>query len=125
VVECDTLIVAAGIRPNVELAAAAGLAVGRGVRVNDWLQTSDPDIYAAGECAEHDGEVWGLIGPGLEQAAVAAHNVAGSRARYRGSTAATRLKVLGLPVFSMGAVNEYARIDRAAESVHRDTTARS
>jgi nitrite reductase (NADH) large subunit len=123
VVECDTLIVAAGIRPNVELAAAAGLAVGRGVRVNDWLQTSDPDIYAAGECAEHDGEVWGLIGPGLEQAAVAAHNVAGSRARYRGSTAATRLKVLGLPVFSMGAVNEYARIDRAAESVHRDTAA--
>jgi nitrite reductase (NADH) large subunit len=122
-IECDTLIVAAGIRPNVELAAAAGLAVGRGVRVNDFLQTSDPDIYAIGECAEHDGEVWGLIAPGLEQAAVAAHNAAGARSRYRGSSVATRLKVLDLPVFSMGAVNEYSRLDLAAEFVHRDAQA--
>jgi nitrite reductase (NADH) large subunit len=119
-IECDTLVVAAGIRPNTALAAAAGLAVGRGVRVNDFMQTSDPDIYAVGECAEHDGEVWGLIAPGLEQAAVAAHNVTGSRSRYRGSSVATRLKVLDLPVFSMGAVNEYSRLDLATELVHSD-----
>ena len=122
-IECDTLIVAAGIRPNVELAAAAGLAVGRGVRVNDFLQTSDPDIYAIGECAEHDGEVWGLIAPGLEQAAIAAHNATGAGSRYRGSSVATRLKVLDLPVFSMGAVNEYSRLDLASEFVHRDAQA--
>ena len=122
-IECDTLIVAAGIRPNVELAAAAGLKVGRGVRVNDFLQTSDPDIYAVGECAEHDGEVWGLIAPGLEQAAIAAHNATGSRGRYRGSSVATRLKVLDLPMFSMGAVNEYSRLDLASELVHRDAAA--
>jgi nitrite reductase (NADH) large subunit len=122
-IACDTLIVAAGIRPNVELAAAAGLAVGRGVRVNDFLQTSDPDIYAIGECAEHDGEVWGLIAPGLEQAAVAAHNATGRGGRYRGSSVATRLKVLDLPVFSMGAVNEYSRLDLATGLVHRDPAA--
>jgi nitrite reductase (NADH) large subunit len=119
-VECDTLVVAAGIRPNIALAASAGLAIGRGVRVNDFMQTSDPDIYAAGECAEHDGEVWGLIAPGLEQAAVAAHNITGSRGRYRGSSVASRLKVLDLPVFSMGAVNEYSRLDLASELVHDD-----
>jgi nitrite reductase (NADH) large subunit len=119
-IECDTLVVAAGIRPNVALAASAGLAIGRGVRVNDFMQTSDPDIYAAGECAEHDGEVWGLIAPGLEQAAVAAHNITGSRSRYRGSSVASRLKVLDLPVFSMGAVNEYSRLDLASELVHDD-----
>jgi nitrite reductase (NADH) large subunit len=122
-IECDTLVVAAGIRPNVELASSAGLKVGRGVRVNDFMQTSDPDIYAAGECAEHDGEVWGLIAPGLEQAAVAAHNAAGSRGRYRGSSVAARLKVLDLPVFSMGAVNEYSRLDLASELVYSDPRA--
>jgi nitrite reductase (NADH) large subunit len=122
-IECDTLVVAAGIRPNVELAAGAGLAVGRGVRVNDFLQTSDPDIYAVGECAEHDGEVWGLIAPGLEQAAIAGHNVTGARSRYRGTSVATRLKVLDLPVFSMGAVNEYSRLDLASEFVYRDEAA--
>ena len=117
---CDTLVVAAGIRPNTALAVEAGLAVGRGVRVNDFMQTSDPDIYAVGECAEHDGEVSGLIAPGLEQAAVAAHNVTGTRGRYRGSSVASRLKVLDLPVFSMGAVNEYSRLDLASELVHAD-----
>lgn len=122
-IECDTLVVAAGIRPNVELAAAAGLAIGRGVRVNDYLRTSDPDIYAVGECAEHDGEVWGLIAPGLEQAAVAAHNISGLPGRYRGSSVATRLKVLDLPMFSMGAVNEYSRLNLASEFVHRDEKA--
>ena len=122
-IECDTLIVAAGIRPNVELAAGAGLAIGRGVRVNDFLQTTDPDIYAVGECAEHDGEVWGLIAPGLEQATIAAHNLTGAGGRYRGSSVATRLKVLDLPMFSMGAVNEYSRLDLASQFVHRDETA--
>jgi nitrite reductase (NADH) large subunit len=100
--ECDTLVVAAGIRPNTELAFAAGLSVGWGVRVDDRMQTSDPDIYAVGECAEHRGRVIGLAAPGLEQAAVAAHNLTGGNAFYEGSIAATDLKVVGLPVFSVG-----------------------
>lgn len=103
-VNCDTVVLAAGIVPHVELARSAGIAVGRGVRVNDTLRTSDPDVFAVGECAEHRGIVYGLVAPGYEQAAVAAHVIAGGDARYTGSVSATRLKVLGVPVMSMGAV---------------------
>jgi nitrite reductase (NADH) large subunit len=106
VVECDTLVVATGIIPNAGLALAAGLHIGRGVRVNDNLQTSDPDIYAVGECAEHRNRVYGIVAPGLEQASIAAHCIAGGQARYGGSTVATRLKVVDLPVFSLGPVGE-------------------
>jgi nitrite reductase (NADH) large subunit len=109
VIDCDTLIVATGIRPNVDLARKASLALGRGIRVDDRMQTSVPDIYAVGECAEHRDRVYGLVAPGLEQAAVAAHSIAGGTARYAGSAVATRLKVLDLPVFSMGPVGAEER----------------
>lgn len=104
--DCDTVVVATGIVPNVELALQAKLSVGRGIRVNDHMQTSDPRIYAVGECAEHRGQVYGLVGPGFEQAAVAAHGILVGRARYQGSIAAARLKVVGQPVFSMGPVTD-------------------
>jgi nitrite reductase (NADH) large subunit len=103
-IECDTIIIAAGIRPNIGLARDAELSVGRGIRVDDELRTSDPSIFAIGECAEHRGTVYGLAAPGFEQAAVAASIVSGAPARYRGSVAATRLKVVGLSVFSIGRV---------------------
>ena len=103
-IECDTIIIAAGIRPNIDLARCAGLAVGRGIRVDDELRTSDPSIFAIGECAEHREIVYGLAAPGFEQAAVAASIVSGAPARYRGSVAATQLKVVGLSVFSVGRV---------------------
>jgi len=100
--ECDTLVLATGIQANSGLALAAGLSIGRGVRVDDQLRTSDENIYAIGECAEHRGQVVGLVAPGLEQAAVAAHVLSGGAARYEGSVAATHLKVVDLPVFSVG-----------------------
>jgi len=103
---CDTVIICTGIRSNIELARDAGLAVGRGITVNDALQTSDPDIYAAGECAEHDGHVYGLVAPGLEQAAVVAAHLSGESASYRGSIPSTKLKVIGTDVFSMGEVEQ-------------------
>jgi nitrite reductase (NADH) large subunit len=102
VLECDTLVVATGIKPTTQLALEAGISVGRGIRVDDQMRTSDPHVYAVGECAEHRGQVYGLAAPGLEQAGVAAHVIAGGEASYQGSLAATRLKVVGLPVFSMG-----------------------
>jgi nitrite reductase (NADH) large subunit len=102
VLACDTVVVAAGIRPNIALARSAKLAFGRGVRVDDRMRTSDPDIYAVGECAEHRDRVYGLVAPGLEQAAVAAADIAGTESHYGGSVAASRLKVVGTPVFSMG-----------------------
>ena len=77
IIDCDTVIICTGIRSNIELAAQAGLAIGRGITTNNAMQTSDPDVYAVGECAEHDGHVYGLVAPGLEQAAVAAAHIAG------------------------------------------------
>ncbi len=102
----DTIVLATGIRPNIGLALQSGIAVGRGIRVDDQLQTSDPQVFAIGECAEHRGVVHGLVGPGLEQAAVAAGVIAGEALRYTGSIAATSLKVAGLPVFSVGRLAE-------------------
>jgi len=67
VLEADLVVVAAGIRPNVELAYKAGLRVNRGIVVNDWMETSDPDIFAVGECVEHRGTCYGLVAPLLEQ----------------------------------------------------------
>jgi nitrite reductase (NADH) large subunit len=105
-IACDTVIICTGIRSNIELARDAGIAVGRGVTVDRTLQTSDPDIYAVGECAEHDGYVYGLVAPGLEQAAVAAAHIGGEKANYRGSIPTTKLKVVGVDVFSMGDVEQ-------------------
>ena len=103
-IACDTLIVATGIRSNLALAREAQLAFGRGIQVDDSMRTSDPDIYAIGECAEHRGNVYGLVAPGLEQAGVAAADIAGIDSHYAGSVAASRLKVVGTQVFSMGPV---------------------
>ncbi len=122
-IECDTVVVATGIVPNVELALQAQLSVGRGIRVNDNMQTSDERIFAVGECAEHRGVVYGLVGPGFEQAAVAAHRIAVGRARYQGSIVAARLKVVGQPVFSMGAVTEEAVPPEATALVFERTNA--
>lgn len=105
-IDCDTLIVATGITPNIELARRAGLEVGRGIHIDDQTRTSDPHIHAIGECAEHRAVLYGLVAPGLEQAQVAASVIAGEQALYQGSLTPTRLKVVGVPVFSMGEVVE-------------------
>jgi nitrite reductase (NADH) large subunit len=103
-IACDTIIVATGLRPRVELAIAAGLPVRTGIRVDDQLRTIDPDIHAIGECAEHRGVVYGLADPGLEQAQTVAAVLAGESRSYQGSEGAVDLKVFGLPVFSAGRV---------------------
>lgn len=118
---CDTVVVAAGIRAVTELAVLAGVAIGRGIRVDDRMRSSNPDILAIGECAEHRERTYGLVAPGFEQAAVAAHEVAGAddRAAYTGSLDVSRLKVLDLPVFSIGRVTERDRLERAATLRYR------
>jgi nitrite reductase (NADH) large subunit len=98
----DAVVIAAGIKPNVELARSAGLDVGRGIKVDDVLSTSEPGIYAIGECAEHDGVCYGLVEPAYEQARVLADHLCGGTNRYRGSVQATNLKVSGVNVFSAG-----------------------
>ncbi len=104
VIECDTIVVATGISPNVDLARRAGLAVGNGIHIDDETRTDDPFIHAVGECAEHRGVVYGLAAPGIEQATVAAGVIAGETTTYDGTISATRLKVVGMPVFSIGEV---------------------
>lgn len=119
--KCDTVILATGILPNIELAKDAGLMTNRGILVNDSLQTSDASIFAVGECVEHRGEIYGLVAPGYEQAAVAACAMAGKPAIYRGSLSVTCLKVVGIPVFSFGDVQECAK--RRGEPAFRDDAA--
>jgi nitrite reductase (NADH) large subunit len=101
-IDADAVIFAAGIRPNIALAKAAGIAVGRGIVVDDCLQTGAPDIFAIGECAEHRGICYGLVEPAYEQARVLARHLAGRGAAYNGSVVATNLKVSGVSVFSAG-----------------------
>ncbi len=109
VIECDTLIIATGIEPNIELIRNSGIKIGRGIRVNNQLQTNDQNIFAIGECAEHNNQIYGLVSPGYEQAAVCAHRINGKQAQYLGSITATNLKVIDYPVFSMGNTGESAR----------------
>jgi nitrite reductase (NADH) large subunit len=101
-IEADAVIFAAGIRPNVALARDAGIAVNRGIVVNDVMQTASPDIFALGECAEHRGTCYGLVEPAYEQARVLARHLAGRPAAYQGSVVSTNLKVSGVSVFSAG-----------------------
>jgi nitrite reductase (NADH) large subunit len=101
-IDADAVIFAAGIRPNVALAKEAGIAVNRGIAVDDHLETSAENIFALGECAEHRGICYGLVEPAYEQARVLAHHLAGRVASYAGSVVATNLKVSGVNVFSAG-----------------------
>jgi nitrite reductase (NADH) large subunit len=101
-IAAETVVIAVGIKPNAELAATAGLAVNRGVIVDDQLSTNRTDVFAIGECAEHRGICYGLVEPAHEQAHVLAERLAGRNVRYGGSVNATNLKVSGVNVFSAG-----------------------
>lgn len=98
----DLVVMAAGIRPETRIARDAGLHVERGVVVGDEMRTSDPDILALGECAEHADRCYGFVEPLYEMAAVAARTLAGEQASFRPEKTATNLKVTGLSVFSVG-----------------------
>jgi nitrite reductase (NADH) large subunit len=101
-IDADAVIFAAGIRPSIALAKEAGIAVNRGIVVDDVMQTGAADIFALGECAEHRGICYGLVEPAYEQARVLARHLAGRPAAYHGSVVATNLKVSGVSVFSAG-----------------------
>lgn len=120
VIECDTVLLATGIKPNIELARQHWIRVNRGIVVDDELQTSVADIYAIGECAEHRGRTYGVVAPGFEQAATLATNLTGGNARYRGSIDAAELKVVGEAVFSVGEVAEVSRHLNQREWIWRD-----
>ncbi|WP_051709644.1 FAD-dependent oxidoreductase [Andreprevotia chitinilytica] len=107
-IPADIFVVAAGIAPNVSLAKAAGLNLGRAVVVDDFMRTSDADIFAAGDVAEWQGKVPGLWPVAVEQAEVAACNALGEERAYAEPVLSTILKVIGAEVVSMGRVNPEA-----------------
>jgi nitrite reductase (NADH) large subunit len=102
-IDADFVVIAAGIRPNAELGRKAGLVVNRGIVVNDHMETSNPDIFAVGECVEHNGACYGLVAPLFEQGKVLAATITGNKGPvYSGTIQAAKLKIMGVDVFSAG-----------------------
>ncbi|MGC4089383.1 MAG: FAD-dependent oxidoreductase [Polyangiaceae bacterium] len=115
----DLVVVACGVRPRVDLARASGLPVNKGIVVNDTLATEVPGVYAFGECAEHQGKLYGIVAPVWEQAVVLADVLSGKHpgARYRGSKLYTRLKVAGVDVASMGNLEPELESDQVLQII--------
>ena len=108
-VNADLVVMAVGVRPNMELAKRANLACDRGILVDDTLQTFDPAIYAVGECVQHRRQTFGLVAPLWEQARICAQHIAEiGVSRFSGAINATQLKVSGIEVFSAGDFAEKA-----------------
>ncbi|QQP93156.1 NAD(P)/FAD-dependent oxidoreductase (plasmid) [Skermanella sp. TT6] len=104
-IDCDLVVVSAGIRPNAEIGMRCGLTVERAIVVDNHMRSvDDPDVYVVGECAQHRGRVYGLVAPLWDQAKVFADHVTGRNrdAAYHGSKLATKLKVMGVEVAAMG-----------------------
>ena len=102
--ETDMIVFSAGIRPRDELARQCGLEVGPrgGIVIDNGCRTSDPDIYAIGECALWNGQLFGLVAPGYEMARIAARQLAGEAAEFAGADMSTKLKLMGVDVASIG-----------------------
>ncbi|HBF32621.1 nitrite reductase large subunit NirB [Rhizobium sp.] len=115
----DMVVMAVGIRPASALAKDAGIAVNRGIVVDDGMQTSDASVFALGECAEHRGQCYGLVAPLYESARVLADRLIGGSAEYHGSVVNTKLKVTGINLFSAG---DFAEGPDREEIVLRDAS---
>ncbi|HWZ23402.1 MAG TPA: nitrite reductase large subunit NirB [Cytophagaceae bacterium] len=102
--ETDMVVISAGIKPRDELAIKAGLEVGQrgGIKVNNHLQTSDPNIFAIGECALHEGMIYGLVAPGYEMADIVASNLISGEKEFAAFDMSTKLKLIGVDVASFG-----------------------
>ena len=102
--DVEMLVISTGIRPRDELAKQSGLEMGArgGIAVNDSMQTSDPHIYAIGECAAHAGMTYGLVAPGYEMAETLVSSLTGGEKQFRGADMSTKLKLMGVDVASFG-----------------------
>ncbi|MEK7773637.1 MAG: nitrite reductase large subunit NirB [Deltaproteobacteria bacterium] len=125
-VEADIVVMSVGIAPNTALAKSSGIYCQRGIVVSDCMQTYDPAVYSVGECIEHRGATFGLVGPIFEQARVLANHLAGDcRLVFKHQAVSTRLKIPGIDVYSAGAIDDGAGaesieyIDRAARVYKR------
>lgn len=128
-IPADLVVIAAGIRPNVNLGIEAGLEVKRGIVVNDSMETSHPDIFAVGECVQHNGVCYGLVAPLIEQGKVLAATITGNKGpKHSGSIQAAKLKIMGVDVFSAGDIgdklddSEVVRYEDPALGIYRKLT---
>jgi nitrite reductase (NADH) large subunit len=104
-VEGDFVVVSAGIKPNIELAQAAGISVNKGILINDHMETNISNIYAAGDVAEYKDKMYGIWPAAQRQGVVAGINMAGGGEAYTGTVPATTLKVAGIHLTSMGNIS--------------------
>ncbi|ATE64615.1 nitrite reductase large subunit NirB [Rhizorhabdus dicambivorans] len=118
-IPASLVVMAVGIRPSTALARTAGLAVGRGIHVDDHMVTSDPAVLAVGECVEHDGQVYGLVAPLWEMCRALADGLVAEPSGYHGSVTSTKLKVSGIDVFSAG---DFSGGEGAEDIVLRDAS---
>ena len=118
-IPASLVVMAVGIRPSTQLARDAGLAVGRGIQVDDHMVTSDPSVLAVGECVEHDGQVYGLVAPLWDMCRSLADGLVEKPTGYRGSVTSTKLKVSGIDVFSAG---DFSGGDGCEDIVLRDAS---
>ncbi|WDE99182.1 FAD-dependent oxidoreductase [Lentisphaera profundi] len=104
-INCDIIVISAGIRPNHQVAKNAGIdtSLGGGIICNDSLQTSAPNVYAMGECVRHQNTIYGLVAPAYKMAEILASNFSGQTQKFLGADTSTRLKLLGENVVSLGA----------------------
>ncbi len=119
VIPASLVVMAVGIRPNTAMAREAGLAVGRGIQVDDHMVTSDANVLAVGECVEHAGQVYGLVAPLWEMCRALADGLVEKHSGYKGSVTSTKLKVSGIDVFSAG---DFSGGDGAEDIVLRDAS---
>jgi nitrite reductase (NADH) large subunit len=119
VLAADMVVFACGIRPRIDIARSSNIPVNRAIVVNDTLATHVPGVYAVGECAEHRGQIYGIVTPIWEQCQILADVLCGTRpgARYVGSKLYTRLKVAGIEVASMGATRPEVSTDRTIQII--------
>ncbi len=104
-IDCNLIIISAGITPRIELAKEAGITVNKGIIVNERFETNIKGIYAAGDCAEFQGRIYGLWTASTEQGTIAGNNIAGVDTVYSGTTPSTTLKIVGIDLTSIGNVN--------------------
>ncbi len=116
-IDARIVVMAVGIRPSITLAQHVGLEFNRGILVDDYMRTSDPDIFALGECVEHRGQCYGLVAPLYEMGAVLAETLLGGKSLYHGSVTATKLKVTGIDLYSAG---DFAETEDREEILLRD-----
>jgi len=116
-IPADMVVISAGIRPNAELAKECGIVCDKAIVVDDQLRTNDPAVFGVGECVQHNGMIYGLVAPLWEQTKVLAKVLTGAdpTATYTGSKIATKLKVMGVELASMGRINDLRPTDEVVQ----------